>query len=151
AHLHPLPRSPGHAAEWRGAATAGGAGRAREEGRNGAGEEAGGVAGIHRDAAAAVTDLTQPPLAAVRGKVALVSGGSRGSGLGLARAFRAAGMKVAFTWRRADHRDQALQWLGRDDPDVLALELDVTDRAGWSAAAAEVERVFGRVHLLACN
>ena len=98
-----------------------------------------------------MTGVTQPPLAEVRGKVALITGGSSGIGLGLARAFRAAGMKVAFTWRREDHRDQALQWLGRDDPDVLAIQLDVTDRVAWSAAAAQVERAFGPVHLLACN
>jgi NAD(P)-dependent dehydrogenase (short-subunit alcohol dehydrogenase family) len=93
----------------------------------------------------------QAPLAEIRGKVALVTGGSSGIGLGLARALRAAGMKVAFTWRRADHRDQALELLGRDDPELLAIHLDVTDRAGWALAAAEVERSFGRVHLLACN
>jgi NAD(P)-dependent dehydrogenase (short-subunit alcohol dehydrogenase family) len=91
------------------------------------------------------------PLAEVGGKVAFITGGSSGIGLGLARAFRAAGMKVAFTWRREDHRDQALEWLGRHDPDVLAVPLDVTDRAGWLAAADQVERAFGRVHLLACN
>lgn len=91
------------------------------------------------------------PLAEVTGKVALVTGGSSGIGLGLARALRAAGMKVAFTWRREDHRDQALELLGRDDPDVLALRLDVTDREGWAVAADELERAFGPVHLLACN
>ena len=95
--------------------------------------------------------LHQAPLAEVSGKVAFVTGGSSGIGLGLARALRAAGMKVAFTWRREDHRDQALDLLGRGDPEVLAIRLDVTDRAGWVAAADEVERAFGRVHLLACN
>ena len=93
----------------------------------------------------------QAPLAEVSGKVAFVTGGSSGIGLGLARALRAAGMKVAFTWRRAAHRDQALDLLGRDDPAVMAIHLDVTDRAGWAAAADEVERRFGPVHLLACN
>jgi NAD(P)-dependent dehydrogenase (short-subunit alcohol dehydrogenase family) len=91
------------------------------------------------------------PLAEVRGKVAFVTGGSSGIGLGLARAFRAAGMQVAFSWRREDHRDQALDVLGRNDPGVLPIRLDVTNRAGWVEAAEEVERTFGRVHLLACN
>ena len=94
--------------------------------------------------------IPQAPLAQVRGKVAFVTGGSSGIGLGLARALRAAGMKVVFTWRREDHRDQALEMLGRD-ADVHAIRLDVTDRAAWQAAADEAERVFGRVHLLACN
>jgi NAD(P)-dependent dehydrogenase (short-subunit alcohol dehydrogenase family) len=93
----------------------------------------------------------QAPLSEVRGKVAFVTGGSSGIGLGLARAFRAAGMKVAFGWRREDHRDQALELLGRGDPEVLAVRLDVTDRVAWMAAADQVEQAFGPVHLLACN
>ena len=97
------------------------------------------------------TPVHQAPLAEVAGKVAFITGGSSGVGLGLARALRAAGMKVAFTWRREDHRDQALELLGREDPQVLAIRLDVTDRTGWVTAADEVERAFGRVHLLACN
>lgn len=98
-----------------------------------------------------MTGTSQAPLAEVRGKVAFVTGGSSGIGLGLARALRAAGMKVAFTWRREDHRDQALDLLGRDDPEVLAIRLDVTDRDGWVSAAEQVGRNFGPVHLLACN
>ena len=45
------------------------------------------------------------PLAEVKGRTAFITGGSSGIGLGLARACSAAGMKVAFTWRRADHRN----------------------------------------------
>ena len=90
------------------------------------------------------------PLADVAGKVAFITGGSSGIGLGMARAFRAAGMKVAFTWRRAAHRDEALALLGAG-ADTLAIELDVTDRAAFARAADEAERAFGRVHLLACN
>ncbi len=90
------------------------------------------------------------PLADVAGKVAFVTGGSSGVGLGMARAFLAAGMKVAFTWRRSAHRDEALALLGADAA-VHAIELDVTDRTAFARAADEAERVFGRVHLLACN
>jgi NAD(P)-dependent dehydrogenase (short-subunit alcohol dehydrogenase family) len=93
----------------------------------------------------------QPPLAELAGKVALITGGSSGIGLGLARACVAAGMKVAFTWRREDHRDEALRWLAGTRANVLPVQLDVTDRAGWLRAAGEVEAAFGNVHLLACN
>jgi NAD(P)-dependent dehydrogenase (short-subunit alcohol dehydrogenase family) len=93
----------------------------------------------------------QAPLADVKGKVAFITGGSSGIGLGMARAFSAAGMKVAFTWRREDHRDQALELLGRDNPAIHAIRLDVTDRDAYQRAADEVEKVFGPVHLLANN
>lgn len=91
------------------------------------------------------------PLAEVAGRVAFITGGSSGIGLGLARACLDAGMKVAFTWRRANHRDAALESLGRDEKRVLALELDVTDRAAFARAADAAESAFGRIHLLANN
>jgi NAD(P)-dependent dehydrogenase (short-subunit alcohol dehydrogenase family) len=91
------------------------------------------------------------PLAEVRGRTAFITGGSSGIGLGLARAFSAAGMKVAFTWRRADHRDAALRLLGDDHQGVLPLELDVTDRAAFARAADATEDAFGPLHLFAGN
>jgi NAD(P)-dependent dehydrogenase (short-subunit alcohol dehydrogenase family) len=93
----------------------------------------------------------QTPLAEVKGKTAFITGGSSGIGLGLARALSAAGMKVAFTYRREHHRDEALKLLGTDNAGVLALKLDVTDREGFARAADEVEKKFGPVHLLANN
>jgi NAD(P)-dependent dehydrogenase (short-subunit alcohol dehydrogenase family) len=89
------------------------------------------------------------PLADVAGKVAFITGGSSGIGLGLAKACREAGMKVAFTWRSAARRDHALATLGGED--VHAIELDVTDRAAFARAADDAERRFGRLHLLANN
>jgi NAD(P)-dependent dehydrogenase (short-subunit alcohol dehydrogenase family) len=91
------------------------------------------------------------PLADLTDRVAFITGGSSGIGLGIARACRAAGMKVAFTYRRTEHRDVALAELGGDDAGVRAIELDVTDRAAFSRAADDAERAFGAVHLLVCN
>jgi NAD(P)-dependent dehydrogenase (short-subunit alcohol dehydrogenase family) len=91
------------------------------------------------------------PLADVTGKTAFITGGSSGIGLGIARACRAAGMRVAFTYRRADHRDAALAELGDEASSVLALELDVTDRQAFARAADAAQRAFGHVHLLALN
>src|SRR6185436_1911880 len=120
-----LPRAPDDPAQWGGATAARGAGRGREDAGRTRRQEAAGLARIERNAAAAVNAAAhQAPLAEVSGKVAFVTGGSSGIGLGLARAVRAAGMKVAFSWRREDHREQALELLGRSDPDVLAIRLD---------------------------
>jgi len=102
-------------------------------------------------AAGPATGAVQTPLAEVKGKVAFITGGSSGIGLGMARAFSAAGMKVVITYRREDHRDQALALLGTQNAGVHAIRLDVTDRDGFARAADEAERVFGKVHLLANN
>jgi NAD(P)-dependent dehydrogenase (short-subunit alcohol dehydrogenase family) len=90
------------------------------------------------------------PLAEVAGKVAFVTGGSSGIGLGLARALSAAGMKVIFTYLNAEHRDAALASFQPGNAGVHAIRVDVTDRDGMEQAADEAERVFGKVHLL-CN
>ncbi len=78
------------------------------------------------------------------GKIAFVTGGSSGIGLGLVKVLAAEGMKVAFTYRQAQHRDEALEYF-RQYPGqrVHAIELDVTDRAGFTLAADEAERVLG--------
>jgi NAD(P)-dependent dehydrogenase (short-subunit alcohol dehydrogenase family) len=92
----------------------------------------------------------QTPLADVAGKVAFITGGSSGIGLGMARAFAAAGMKVVFTYLNEAHRDEALGFFKDGHAEVHALKLDVTDRDGMVRAADEAERVFGKVHLV-CN
>jgi NAD(P)-dependent dehydrogenase (short-subunit alcohol dehydrogenase family) len=93
----------------------------------------------------------QTPLADVRGKVAFITGGSSGIGLGLARVFSEAGMKVVFTYMREEHRDRALALFPAGNPGVHAIKLDTADRDGMVRAADEVQRVFGNVHLLVNN
>jgi NAD(P)-dependent dehydrogenase (short-subunit alcohol dehydrogenase family) len=44
------------------------------------------------------------------GKVAFITGGGSGVALGQAKAFSAAGMKVAIADIRRDHLDRALDW-----------------------------------------
>jgi NAD(P)-dependent dehydrogenase (short-subunit alcohol dehydrogenase family) len=78
------------------------------------------------------------------GKIAFVSGGSSGIGLGVVKVLAAAGMKVAFTYRQAAHRDEALDYFRRHSGQrVHAIQLDVTDRPGFAAAADEAEQVLG--------
>ena len=88
----------------------------------------------------------------VQGKVAFITGGASGIGLGMAKAFTAAGMRCVLADVRDDHIEQARAWFaeaGRGG-EVHVLKLDVTDRAAYAAAADEAERVFGKVHVL-CN
>jgi len=84
----------------------------------------------------------------VEGKVAFVTGGGSGVGLGMAKAFLGAGMKVAIADIRPDHLEAATAELGGEN--VHAIGLDVTDREAFARAADETERVFGNVHVL-CN
>jgi NAD(P)-dependent dehydrogenase (short-subunit alcohol dehydrogenase family) len=89
----------------------------------------------------------------LEGKVAFVTGGASGIGLGITKRFVEAGMNVVIADLRQDHIDEATDWfaerqLGRR---VHAIRLDVTDRAAMAAAADETERVFGKVHVAVNN
>ena len=86
----------------------------------------------------------------VSGRVAFITGGASGMGLGMARVFSKAGMKVAIADVRRDHLDAAMNHFRGAEADVLPLQVDVADRAAVARAADETERVFGKVHVL-CN
>lgn len=89
----------------------------------------------------------------VNGKVAFVTGGASGIGLGIAQAFLDAGMRVMIADLRQDHLDAALALLRNAGAagNVHGLQVDVTDRAALARAADEAERQFGRVHVLVNN
>ncbi len=83
------------------------------------------------------------------GKTAFITGGASGIGLGMAQAMLGAGMNVVIADVRADHLEAARAELNNDGR-VLALELDVTDRAAYARAADAAEARFNKIHLL-CN
>jgi NAD(P)-dependent dehydrogenase (short-subunit alcohol dehydrogenase family) len=116
---------------------------------------AAGLAGTARAAAAADETVTCPtvptPMRDVEGKVAFITGGDSGIGLGIARAFTDAGMKVVITYRTRAHLDEAMKLLQGAADRVHAISLDVTDRAGMEKAAAETIQIFGKVHVLVNN
>lgn len=89
----------------------------------------------------------------VAGKVAFVTGGASGIGLGLAKVLVKAGMRVVIADIRQDHLDAALAGFRAQGhlAEVLGLRLDVTDRAAYAQAADAAERAFGKVHLLVNN
>jgi NAD(P)-dependent dehydrogenase (short-subunit alcohol dehydrogenase family) len=84
----------------------------------------------------------------LEGKVAFVTGGASGIGLGICQALVDAGARVMIADLRADHIDEAMRALG---PAAEALQLDVRDREGFARAAAETEARLGPVQILVAN
>ena len=69
------------------------------------------------------------------GKTAFITGGASGMGLGMAAVFAEAGMKVVIADVREDALATAMKKFDNTNLAVQPVRLDVTDRAGWAAAA----------------
>jgi NAD(P)-dependent dehydrogenase (short-subunit alcohol dehydrogenase family) len=82
------------------------------------------------------------------GKVAFITGGASGVGLGQAKVFSEAGCRIVIADVRQDHLDEAMAWFRGRNAAVHPIRLDITDRDAYQAAADEAESVFGPVQLL---
>jgi len=83
------------------------------------------------------------------GKVAFVTGGASGIGLGMARNFLAEGMKVVMADWNEDHIAQAREVLKGNNA-AHFIRVNVADREDLRRAARETLDLFGKIHLL-CN
>ena len=92
-----------------------------------------------------------PPITDVKGKVAYVTGGSSGIGLGIARVLYEAGMKVVIGYLDEQHIGDALKQFPDKDPRIHAIKHDVMDRDAWERTADEIEKKFGGLQVLVNN
>jgi 3-oxoacyl-[acyl-carrier protein] reductase len=84
------------------------------------------------------------------GKVALITGGSRGIGAATVRLFAAAGAKVAFTYNKAQSQADALVTeCGPANCHAVAGNLNNVDSA--QAVVAQTVKHFGRIDVLVAN
>lgn len=83
-------------------------------------------------------------------KTAFITGGARGIGLGIAKACVARGAKVALADIDEAALAAAVDELG-PGAKVMTVQLDVTDRAAYADAAADVEEQLGPVAALFNN
>jgi NAD(P)-dependent dehydrogenase (short-subunit alcohol dehydrogenase family) len=87
----------------------------------------------------------------LKGKVAVVTGGNRGIGFGIATAFAEAGGAVAIAARDPERTSRAVSELRRLGVAVLGVETDVRSRGSLAEMTRAVERDLGPIDILVNN
>ena len=88
----------------------------------------------------------------LQGKTALITGGSKGIGFGIAESLLKEGINVAITSRHQDAADAALLKLSKVGPGkLIAIAADVRDFEAQKNAVAQTLKAFGRLDILVAN
>ena len=85
------------------------------------------------------------------GKVAFITGAASGMGLGMARAFAKAGMKVMIADIEAEPAQRAVDELKAKGLDAASVQVDVRKLESVQAAADQTIKTFGKVHVISNN
>ena len=85
------------------------------------------------------------------GKVAIVTGGNGGIGLGMARGLADAGASIAVVGRNEAKSQAAVADLEARGVKAIAVATDVTDKAAVADMVARVSRELGRIDILVNN
>jgi NAD(P)-dependent dehydrogenase (short-subunit alcohol dehydrogenase family) len=85
------------------------------------------------------------------GRVAVVTGGSAGIGLGIAAALGGAGARVAIWSRRESVAEHALHQLKSSGVQAIAVGCDVGDEEQVQRATASTRDAFGRIDIMVAN
>jgi 2-deoxy-D-gluconate 3-dehydrogenase len=95
--------------------------------------------------------MRTPALFDLTGRLAVVTGGNGGIGRSIALGFAEAGAPVAVFGRNDEKNQHVLSELKAIGVPSLALEVDVTDRAGLEPALNKVEAELGGISILVNN
>lgn len=87
----------------------------------------------------------------LEGRVALITGGSRGLGLQMAEALGEMGAKIAITARKKDELDEAIAHLKKLEIDATAFVCDIGKREQVAPLADAVLKKLGKIDILVNN
>jgi 2-deoxy-D-gluconate 3-dehydrogenase len=92
-----------------------------------------------------------PKLFDLSGKVAIVTGGNGGIGLGMARGLADAGAALAIVGRNTAKSEKAVADIAARGVKAMSVACDVTDKDAVAATVERVQRELGRIDILVNN
>lgn len=97
--------------------------------------------------------MTCPRLFDLTGKVAIVTGSSRGIGLAIAAALAEHGCKVAISSRKQDACDEVAHAINAQHGDerAIAVAANISSKDDLQNLVDETRKAFGKVDVLVCN
>ena len=89
----------------------------------------------------------------LKGKTAIITGGTRGIGFGIVKAFLENGAKVALCGSREETANAAVEKLKAENPsyEVMGIWPDMADPESIASEFAKVNEAFGRIDILGNN
>ncbi|KAI1641228.1 hypothetical protein F4809DRAFT_637006 [Biscogniauxia mediterranea] len=108
---------------------------------------------VHNDTYPAIDSAN----ADLGGRAIFISGASKGLGRAMSVSFAKAGASMIAVGARSDLSEtirrmkDAVVKLGKPEPTILPLKLDVSDRASVDAAVAQIKEKFGRIDIVINN
>lgn len=99
-----------------------------------------------------MTEMPRPGFSAhLTGKVALVTGASRGIGLAMAKAYAAAGARVVLASRKQELLDEAAAQIRKAGGEALPIAAHTGDAEAVRALVEQIESAYGGVDILVNN
>ncbi|MBT3700435.1 MAG: SDR family NAD(P)-dependent oxidoreductase, partial [Alphaproteobacteria bacterium] len=85
------------------------------------------------------------------GKVAVITGSTKGIGKAIAEEMAAHGAKVVITSRKGDVCEEVAQSIRDTGGEAVAIPCNISHKEQMQALVAETRKVYGKIDILVCN